>query len=142
MLGLGALTLAAACGPLSPEASVPGAAPAYGEAFTLKAGESVTVGPERVQVGFSRVTSDSRCPRDVQCIQAGEASVLATVTPPGGATAQLELKTTPGGASATAVEYVLTLSRLEPVPVSTRETRPADYRATLMLTRTGARPTP
>ena len=84
---LSTVLLFAACGALS-GGPAPQSSP-LDQPFTLKPGDTVSIGDARVQVGFDRVTSDSRCPRDVQCIQAGEAAVRATVALPGKAKRQL-----------------------------------------------------
>jgi hypothetical protein len=130
-LSLSTLLLFAACSSLS-GAPTPQST-ALDQPFTLKPGDTVPVGEARVQVGFERVTSDSRCPRDVQCIQAGEAAVRATVALPGKARQSVDVTTVPDRASATVEGYTLTLTSLEPVPLSARPTRAADYRATFVL---------
>lgn len=134
----GFILFAAACASVS---GAPGVAQAaFGEPFTLKPGESASVGTARVLVGFDRVSADSRCPRDVQCIQAGEATVLAWITVPRGQREDVTLMTRPGQETATAGGYTLTLTNLEPVPLASRPTRPSDYRATFTLN--AAAPTP
>jgi hypothetical protein len=135
VLLLGGGLLLGACLSLFGAPSAGGAPVEFNQDFTLKHGESADVGVEKVRVAFERLTGDSRCPRDVQCIQAGEASLVASVIPPGGGKAQVELKTTPGQTEAAAGAYTLKLTRLEPVPLSTRRTRPDEYRATFVLSR-------
>lgn len=103
-------------------------------AFILKPAESAVVGAERVQVRFDRVLADSRCPRNVRCITAGEATVRVTVTKSGSAASTLDLKTTPAGERATVSGYVLTLKDLTPVSLAGEPVPAADYRATLVLT--------
>ena len=64
------LVLLAGCATAS--GSGPGIAP--GTPATLSAGESVTL-PDASVLTYVGVTSDSRCPPKVQCIQAGSAVV-------------------------------------------------------------------
>lgn len=45
-----------------------------GQAVTLQPGERVTL-PDNASLRYLRVTADSRCPPDVQCIRAGDADV-------------------------------------------------------------------
>ncbi|HEY5614303.1 MAG TPA: hypothetical protein VIK70_11980 [Lysobacter sp.] len=45
-----------------------------GQAVTLQPGERVTL-PDSASLRYLRVTADSRCPPDVQCIRAGDADV-------------------------------------------------------------------
>ena len=103
--------------------------------FTLKPGESASIGAERVQVAFERVLSDSRCPRDVQCIQAGEAVVRVQLTIPGRERQMLDLSTSRDRETANVGSYTLSLTALDPVPLASKPTKPADYRATLVLRR-------
>ena len=106
---------------------------ALDQPFTLKPGEAAAVGTERVQVQFDRVVADSRCPRDVQCITAGDATVRVRVALPGKPAASIDLKTTPNGARATVGTYALALSDLAPLGLSTAPVKDADYRATFVL---------
>lgn len=132
------VSLMSAAGISLPEAPVVAAAaqaPELEQPFTLKPGDAVLVGPERVEVGFKQVVSDSRCPRDVQCIQAGEAVVLAEVMRSGKARLLVHVKTTPNDASAAVGGFVLTLTNLLPIPLASRPPRPSEYRATFVLRR-------
>ncbi len=128
--------LCAACAPMvgasTPQAPV---AAALGEAFTLAAGETARVGPERTGITFDAVVSDSRCPTDVQCIRAGEAIVHASVAVPGQAAETVELQTNSNRDQASVAGYTLTLIRVLPEPNTTKPTNAADYRATFTLTR-------
>lgn len=51
--------------------------------FTLKLGSSAIFQPAGVTVQFAEVKSDSRCPSDVTCIWAGEATVHVKITTQG-----------------------------------------------------------
>lgn len=44
-------------------------------------GQRVTLSDKPVTLHFDKVVSDSRCPTDVKCIWAGNASIVLTVTP-------------------------------------------------------------
>ncbi len=105
-----------------------------GTPFTLKPGETARVTSEQAQVRFDRVTADSRCPRNVQCVMAGEATVRVSVTLRGQAERTLELRTTPQDEQTTAGDYLLKLADLVPLPDAGRPVKPADYRATFILT--------
>ena len=126
--------LLSACVPVAGAAApqAPRAVP-LGEPFPLAAGATVRVGPERTGVTFKAVLADSRCPTDVQCIQAGEAVVRVTVARQGQPAETVEVQTTPSLDHATAAGYTLTLTRLLPVPNTKRPTRVSDYRATFTL---------
>lgn len=88
----------------------------------LRQGESAALGapgsPEALVVSFRRVTSDSRCPRNVQCVWAGEVTVLLTLS--GGATGELTLRLPGSGdvpSAAPVGRYRITLLGVTPAPV-------------------------
>jgi hypothetical protein len=125
----------AACASPSGQTSAAAQSGALDQPFTLKPGEQRSINSGGIAVRFEGVASDSRCPRDVQCITAGEAVVRVTATLPGRPAQQIELRTTPAGSSAAAGDFTLTLTDLQPVPVSTQETRASDYRATFVVSK-------
>ena len=106
---------------------------ALDQPFTLKPGETASVGPERIQLQFERVVIDSRCPRDVRCVRAGEATVRVRTTLPGKVAEPVDLIATPAGEHVATGGYTLTLSDLVPVPLSTEPVKASDYRATFVL---------
>jgi hypothetical protein len=114
--------------------------PALNEEFTLAPGESAAVNGTNLRLTFDRVSEDSRCPADVNCIWEGDAVVLLKVK----ADAEEESREvhTQGGAArsrnAPAGDYVVTLVRLEPVPRSTGAIEASAYRATLRVGRAEA----
>lgn len=88
------------------------------------------------------VTEDSRCPSDVQCVWAGQVSILVeairasngdvvgdfTVTIVGGGGPALDDSST-----ASVEGYVVKLASVEPYPVSTRTIQLSEYIATLIV---------
>lgn len=66
---------------------------ALGEAFSVKVGESVSVTGAGLSVTFTALVSDSRCPRGVQCIQAGNAVITVGLARAGSAPVTLTLNT-------------------------------------------------
>lgn len=106
--------------------------------FKLAAGRSATIETERLQIGFERVVSDSRCPKDAQCIVAGEAIVRVWLLKAPGARENRELRTTPAATSAVYATYRIDLGALDPVPATNRTIRPSEYVATLTVSRSAA----
>jgi hypothetical protein len=88
-----------------------------------------------LRLTFDRVRSDSRCPLDALCIQAGEAIVVLTLSRSAAGQVEQELRTTPAFSEATYLSYVIKLVALAPYPRSTQQIRPADYVATLTVDR-------
>ncbi len=87
---------------------------------------------------FVNVTEDSRCPSDVQCIWAGQISILVEYSraSTGEHLGNFTL-TLMGGASSDvlvgAEGYLVKLVRVDPYPVSTTQILPSDYAATLIV---------
>lgn len=103
--------------------------------FTLKLGAAESIDGEGLRIQFERVVSDSRCPKGVQCIRAGEAVIQIAVMR-GSTKGSYELKTLPPSASRVEVgRHFLTLVSVEPEPTIDAPPRPADYTATLTVGR-------
>lgn len=102
-----------------------------GGEVTLAPGETVSVKAADMKVRFLGVTEDSRCPRDVNCIWAGQVKVRLEIRSRHAAS-QPEIAE---GGSVVESGYRVTLVRVEPRPVSTARIAPAEYRATLKLDR-------
>jgi hypothetical protein len=105
-----------------------------GAQFTLAPGTSVSVKAAKMEVRFVAVTEDSRCPRDVTCIWAGEVKVQLEILETAKAASQVEVLE---GGSTVAGEYRVTLVRVEPQPMSTARIAPQDYRAALKIDNLG-----
>jgi len=107
-------------------------APRLGDDIDVRYGASVRVPGDTVQVQFTAVTSDSRCPSGAQCIWAGEAAVLFTV----GGSEQVTL--TLGANEAKARTIVrgtqMLLVALKPYPTVSGSRSRSDYVATIRFT--------
>jgi hypothetical protein len=83
---------------------------------------------------FRGVSGDSRCPADAVCILGGDAIVHVRVLDTPQADYELHTGDSSRG-SATHRQARIELLELQPYPFSTRSIAPADYRATLRVTR-------
>ncbi len=101
--------------------------------FRLAVGERVILGEDSLEIGFIGVSSDSRCPRDVQCIWEGDAAVDLWVLTAAGERIELQLHTTKEPRESVVGAHVIRLQELEPTPVSTSPIAPEDYLATLTV---------
>ena len=119
-----------ACGPTTAPVTNRGSEPV----LTLRPGQTSKSGAAGLRVKFENVVSDSRCPADVVCIQAGEAVVRITVIGGDGNRRSYELRTT-GATSVVHDGVTIAIEGVEPRPVSARSIRPADYRLTLRVVR-------
>jgi hypothetical protein len=121
---------------VSANSSSPAAPTAAGldRPFTLKSGASASIDVEKLQIGFDRVLSDSRCPRGAQCIVAGEAVLRVWLLKSPAARENRDLKTTPDAEAAYGA-YRIKLLTLDPYPSVEGTIRPSDYVATFLVTR-------
>ena len=135
LLSLALLSLALACRTAADGSPTDPTPQPVGEAFDLAAGRAASLDGGSLTLRFERVSEDSRCPVDVQCIQAGDAVVVLAVNAAGSAST-VELHTSVKAQSSAKVgAYVIHLVSLAPVPRSTVQTRAEDYVARLSVTR-------
>ena len=109
-----------------------------GRSFTLKAGRQVTLQGGKLRIKFAAVEEDSRCPSDVTCVWAGNASVRLEVSARGKDNQNLTLSTGHGATFVSEREYhgyKVRLVALNPYPRSTQHIAPGDYVATLLVTK-------
>ena len=112
------------------------AAAELGKPFELKFGQKASIDSEKIDITFANVTEDSRCPSDVVCIQAGQATIAVSVQVNGTDVGQLMMTVGPKGKdSATFGQYLAKLVKLDPYPVSKVHTAPEDYVATLIVSK-------
>jgi hypothetical protein len=118
---------AAGCftGPTGPDAVA-------GQPFELRAG-AVSVLPDGTRLTFREVQADSRCPMDVMCVWAGDATVAITLTPSKGSAESRELHVQPSGSQISYAGYTIALTALAPYPRTSQEIRAADYIATFVV---------
>lgn len=122
------LAAVAACG------SSPSAPSPVDQRVTLAPGQATAIEGTSLSVRFDGVSGDSRCPADAICITGGDAQVHIVVAPSGGVRRAYTLHT---GDMRPVVHDDLTIALVElsPYPFSARPILPADYRATLQLSR-------
>jgi hypothetical protein len=104
---------------------------------TLDVGETATL--DGVGVWFIRVSEDSRCPTDVQCVQAGDGVVELAIRGSLGDVEHVRLNTTEEPRSLTRHGLEIRLVDLLPYPVSTGSIDPADYTLELEVEPAGIR---
>ncbi|MEX2144492.1 MAG: hypothetical protein WD740_07850 [Anaerolineales bacterium] len=128
LLTLFALLLAA-CQP-----AVPGALPA-GQ-VVLNPGEAIASTDGRVSLTFLEVLEDSRCPADALCVWQGNVSVLVEFSL-GTETQQARLtlgEMLAGDVNSIQVSStIVTLSDVQPYPLASQPTDPADHEITLTI---------
>ncbi|MEO9363299.1 MAG: hypothetical protein ABI348_05300 [Nitrososphaera sp.] len=109
--------------------------------FKLKVGQQAAIDSEKIAISLLNVTEDSRCPSDVVCIWQGQASVRVSAEVNGTDAGQFVL-TIGGNEKSSQVfgggRYLAKMASLEPYPVSTNQTMPEDYVATLTISKAPA----
>ena len=89
----------------------------------------------KINIKFVSVVEDSRCPPDVQCIQAGNARIKVTVSRPGSAAKTFEMNTNLGEKGDIYEGYAIYLTNLSPVPETTVRNIQNTYKATFSISR-------
>ncbi len=113
-----------------------GAVP-LGETFSLAVGESAAIDGEDLRLTFDGVSRDNRCPKDVQCIVAGAATVVLI----DGEGRELTVDVPPGGDAGVELDgYRITVVSVDPQTVSTRRIEPDDYVVTVVVKRSPPAP--
>jgi len=102
----------------------------------LAVGQHVTVQPDNVEIGFSKVQGDSRCPTNVRCFWQGAAAVQLTLTNAIHQTQRVGISVEGhGSGTAEAMGYRITAVRLDPYPQGAGPIRQSAYRVTLHIER-------
>lgn len=122
---LALLALTACWTPTSPDAS-------FGKPFDLKVGAIATLS-DGLRIRFDKVTADSRCPLDVQCIRAGEAIIAVSLVTSKGSPETREMRTDATGAQITYRDHTVQLTALAPHPRASQQTDPKSYVATFVV---------
>jgi hypothetical protein len=96
----------------------------------LAPGQSAVLSAEQLEVQFTGIATDSRCPNDVTCVWAGEV-VAQLAIGKDGKTTQHEVRETQ---STTVDGLTVTVLQVLPARSSSQPIAKADYRVTLKIT--------
>ena len=98
----------------------------------LRVGDVVQIDGSIAALTFKAVTRDSRCPKGVRCIRAGEAVVVLELREGADETSTLTFDVPPGGGASQSVRgYRIELVSLDPQAEADVEIAPRDYTATI-----------
>ena len=98
----------------------------------LRVGDVVQIDGSIAALTFKAVTRDSRCPKGVRCIRAGEAVVVLELREGADDTSTLTFDVPPdGGASQSVRGYRIEILSLDPQAEADVEIAPRDYIATI-----------
>jgi len=98
-----------------------------GQPFRLRFDHLVRLGDTGVRLRFAELLEDSRCPRGVQCIQAGRVRARLDVIPTQGELESVALGSDPGATRASVAGLALELTAVEPPREQGTVPRPDDY---------------
>ncbi|HEU5012320.1 MAG TPA: hypothetical protein VFT66_07235 [Roseiflexaceae bacterium] len=106
-----------------------------GQPFDLALGQSAHLASDQFSVTFAQVIEDSRCPKGVECVWAGQVVVMFDVSENGQTSSPIQLTLGGGRPGAKAAEQVaghtVQLMAVEPYPQNGKKPAPADYTVTL-----------
>lgn len=108
-----------------------------GKELSVKAGQQLKLDGVDFQVKFVGVPQDSRCPSDVNCVWAGNAEVVLSLSY-SKCTTNLTLNTHDGPQTkqeGRVGDFLVKLVKLDPYPRSDKKIAPNDYVATLVVTK-------
>ena len=108
-----------------------GSAADLGVPIQLTPGQSAVYAEPQLEVHFSGIETDSRCPTDVACVWAGEVIVKLSIRSDG-KTTQHPIKESQG---AVVSGYTVTVLQVLPPRSSSQRIAPDDYRVTLKVAR-------
>lgn len=102
--------------------------------FKVWNGKEATITGQDLKVKFESLLDDSRCPKDVTCVWAGDAKIRISVRRGRGEASKMELHTSSQFAQTGKYQkYVIKLVALDPYPRTGAKGKPGDYVATLLI---------
>jgi hypothetical protein len=139
-LSVTALALALVGCEMSREADADPVAPSLGQEFVLGGGQEAVFRGDDLNVRFSELLEDSRCPTEVECFWTGQARIAVIVQPTGRPSTTAYFNTNPAPRenvqTVRAGDYSVELKKLEPYPRTPGDPISfSDYRATLLVQR-------
>jgi len=132
------LTMAACSQPADPESPDAGATVvdvAVGRTFELHAGETALLQRLGLRLAFRGVTEDSRCPTDVTCVWAGDATLHIRAAVGRADFTPFDVHTNVDPRSMRIGDHSITVVGLDPAPVSGRSIPNERYVVTLRIDR-------
>lgn len=102
------------------------------QSFQLKAGESMTCNcKDKLNIQFISIKEDSRCPKNVTCVWAGQVVTSLLIDDQA---VELALGSREKGKSSHVIDgYVVQLQKVTPYPVDSGKIAPANYAVELIV---------
>jgi hypothetical protein len=109
--------------------------PALNQSFDLKVGQTVSVQDTPLKVSFQSVAKDSRCPEDVTCVWAGNATVVLKISEGGRPATTINLNSGLNPKHISYQGYDIKLADVKPRRNTHRQISQSDYVITLTVTK-------
>lgn len=104
-----------------------------GVAFSLHVGETAVLKGNGTRITFNKVTQESRCPTDVVCVWAGDASIDISLSPEQGAAESRVLTLSSPNSEAQIGDLIIRFAALAPYPSTPGPIAPRRYVAELVI---------
>jgi hypothetical protein len=104
-----------------------------GSTFDLRPGQTARIGSSGLVVGFRGVAGDSRCPVDVTCVWAGDATLRIRLAMRGGDWSPFDLHTNLEPRTAAYTGFTVSVVGLSPDPRSDQKISSDRYTVTLRV---------
>lgn len=101
--------------------------------FNIKPGQSIEIKAEHLQVKFTFVLEDSRCPKGEQCISQGNGKIELELGKGDNHLTSVSLNTSSSPQEAAYGGHTVRLVALNPYPTINKVIHPDDYVATLVV---------
>lgn len=101
--------------------------------FSVKIGQRTEIKTEELQIKFTSVLEDSRCPKGEQCIWQGNGKIELELVRAKNESASVSLNTASGPSEADYQGYRIRLTALNPYPVMNQAIPQENYEATLVV---------
>jgi len=103
------------------------------EEFFIGPGQKAEIRDSGLEITFNRVIEDSRCPKGVECVWAGNGKVEISIHFPGEEDLLQDLNTNLEPKEKMAGKYKIRLVELQPYPEKSQEILPEKYRLKLIV---------
>lgn len=109
-----------------------------GEQFDVQFNHTALIQEINTSITFQSVLQDSRCPKGVQCIAAGNAKIEILVREGQKEPVSIQLNTADGAGEAQFGNYLIQLVDLKPYPSANQQSKSEEYIATFHVAKNGS----
>lgn len=107
------------------------------EKITVQINQRKTLGKNKLSIKFVSLLEDSRCPKNVNCIRAGNARIKIEVKKAGGTAKNFELNTNANPQTISFAGFTIKLIDLKPEPATNIRINRRGFTATFAVAKAG-----